>query len=505
MTASGALKRNRSGVARAMPFSVSSPSDPAGYPPNASIPQKNVKTFPASSARPARIHGQLRGQRVLFILALAYLTACASSGPVEVTPPAPAAESPYIVHPLSGYPLTVGSELESQTNAAFAVLRSASAQDLEQGAGTAAAAALLEEDPGFHPARVLEAQNAFLLGRYREVADALAPVADELPDYIACQLVLGAAYEQLGDLRRALASFTGIAGRDALAETRRQEIQPRVIDALFKQLEDAMDRRRPDLAEEALAALEPLLEPENSEWLDAQLLVAVTQEDRHRELELLRQLVVREPADDLLERLGDLELEIGEIRRGLEIFEDLALRPDAPLIFEEKAQRARFLWRLEQLPEHVQEIRLKGEIDRADLADLLYWLVPSVRYAKVTNPPIATDILDHPRRKEIVRVLNLGFLDVDTALHRFSPEEPASRSASLSALLALMLWDRSEYSCLQDVDTRDLTGGDLLVCAKAAQCGLIPEPADCLPRAGLSGSEAIELFRRALDLLAPAG
>ena len=38
------------------------------------------------------------------------------------------------------------------------------------------------------------------------------------------------------------------------------------------------------------------------------------------------------------------------------------------------------------------------------------------------------------------------------------------------------------------------------MCAAAARCGLLPEPADCLPGAPLSGAEALELVRRALRL-----
>jgi len=206
-------------------------------------------------------------------------------------------------------------------------------------------------------------------------------------------------------------------------------------------------------------------------------------------------------SDEILERLGDLELEIGDVRAGLEQFEMLAERyPDAPELAE-KVARAKFLWRLELLPPYVQELAKKARLNRAEFATLLYWLVPEVRYAQVSNPPIATDILDHPRREEILRVMNLGLMSIDQTLHRFAPAAPMTRVLALMALIRLLKLSDLEFSCLAEVEATALAGSWTLTCRKAAQCRMIPEEADCLPAAEISGPEALDLFRRCLDLL----
>ena len=159
--------------------------------------------------------------------------------------------------------------------------------------------------------------------------------------------------------------------------------------------------------------------------------------------------------------------------------------------------------RLELLPPFVRQLANAGELDRADFATLLYWLVPGVRYAEVSDPPIATDILDHPRREEIVRVMNLGLVRVDETLHRFSPGDRMTRQGALGALLGLLSLSDREFSCLKPAEAAAIaeSGSRELICGKAAQCRLIPETGDCLPRAAISGPEALDLFRRALDLL----
>ena len=49
-----------------------------------------------------------------------------------------------------------------------------------------------------------------------------------------------------------------------------------------------------------------------------------------------------------------------------------------------------------------------------------------------------------------------------------------------------------------------LNASSFLVCEKAAHCRLVPEAADCLPRAPISGGETLDFFRHALDLLGSA-
>ena len=142
-----------------------------------------------------------------------------------------------------------------------------------------------------------------------------------------------------------------------------------------------------------------------------------------------------------------------------------------------------------------------AQIARADFAVLLYWLAPAVRYGRPATAQIATDVLDDPRREEIVRVINLGLMAVDPSVHRFAPDAPLGRDDALAALLRLLSGAAGGpgASCAEGIAASPRLAGDLL-CAAAARCRLIASAADCLPRATLSGGEALELIRRALDL-----
>ncbi|MCP4654746.1 MAG: hypothetical protein GY856_04920 [bacterium] len=430
------------------------------------------------------------------IPALALLAACASSVPQVTESHIAAGEEPYLTEPLRGYPLTADVEFERRVTEGYGLLK-AGGSLLEIAAG---GRQLLEVDPGFHPARVLLAQVEFVRRNEPATVELLLPVAAELPEYLACQLLLGRAAENTEDLPLAFRSYRQVAELSAAAWERAAELQSEALEVVFARLEHELGRGRIEDAEPHLTWLLRWA-PDERRTLEAERLLAVATGDPEAELAAVRRLAAAEASDEILERLGDLELEIGDVRAGLEQFELLAERyPDDPELAE-KIARAKFLWRLELLPPQVQEVAKKPRLSRADFATLLYWLVPEVRYAQVSNPPIATDILDHPRREEILRAMNLGLMSIDRTLHRFAPAAPATRVLALTALLGLLKLSDLEFSCLADVETTELAGSWALACRKAAQCRMIPEPADCLPAAEISGPEALDLFRRCLDLL----
>lgn len=454
------------------------------------------------------------------ILGLTIFVSCATSSP---PPPSqhriPAADRPYLVDPSVGYPLTADPELERRASGVFAGIVAGAGLSMSQ----SAAEELAKHDANFHPATVLLAQVAFLRQQDRRVLDLLTPVADELPGYVACQLIRGHAAERLGDLSSAYDAFAPVARTSPLAARRRDELGIRAAADAFAHLREAVDRGQLEEAEDQLALLRkyeergedyagesdsdlPAPEAESRRILESRLLIATARHDDQEELEILRSLVVHEPDHrDLVERLADLELEQGRARAALEQLERLLEHGSDDPELVAKVERAKFHWRLQQLPVKIQELSKAGELSRADLASLLYWIIPDVRYAQVNNPPIATDILDSPQRKEIVRVVNLGLLDVDETLHLFRPTESASRALVFSALLGLLDWADRDFPCLAGTAGVKLSRSRHLTCAAAAACGLIPEPADCLPAAPISGAEAIDFFRRTLDLLGATG
>jgi hypothetical protein len=150
------------------------------------------------------------------------------------------------------------------------------------------------------------------------------------------------------------------------------------------------------------------------------------------------------------------------------------------------------------LPQSVQTVAAKSDLNKADFAVLLYWLVPNVRYARPSAGRIATDVLDHPHQEEIVRVVNLGLMDVDPTLHHFSPSATLRRGPALRVLVRTLTSFGQNLTCLGDAKPQ---GAQSAVCAGATGCGLLVEGEECRPGEPLSGAEAVELIRRALKLL----
>jgi hypothetical protein len=136
------------------------------------------------------------------------------------------------------------------------------------------------------------------------------------------------------------------------------------------------------------------------------------------------------------------------------------------------------------------------ELDRGGFAVLVYWLVPQVRYGRGGTARIASDILDDPRREEIARVINLGLLDVDPTVHRFYPNTPLRRSRGLRALARQLGSSGAECAAGVAADP-----GPEESCSVAVRCGLVAAAAECAATDGLSGSEALEMLRRVVDLL----
>lgn len=442
----------------------------------------------------------------LAVLAAGQL-ACTSTGGRAAPPPAradfpglPAADRPYLVDPLLGYPLVVAGDLGARIAGAHAALR----RDLDLARARAAAGELLAVDPGLHPALVLAAQADFAAGDPRRAVAALEPVTAELPGYTAAELLLGRAAELGDEPLTAFAAYRRAAEASELARERVAELQPRAVEIVVHRLRDALARGRLDEADEGLARLRSWA-PGELPTLEAAGDVARAKGDRAAELEAISRLAVLRPDDRALaERWGDLELEAGDPGAGLALFERLAARYPDDREIAGKLDVAKFRWRIAQLPVRVRTAAGGAQVGRGDFAVLLYWLAPAVRYGRSGVARIATDVLDDSRREEIVRVVNLGLMELDPGLHRFNPNTAASRRDALLALLRLVAGGGDGgggrgAACAEGVAATSRPSNDLL-CEAAARCRLIASPADCLPRSPLSGGEALELIRRGLDL-----
>ncbi|MEZ5331350.1 MAG: hypothetical protein R2991_04720 [Thermoanaerobaculia bacterium] len=433
--------------------------------------------------RPERTPSE-RAAAALLAVALA-CAGCAGTGSrpePSARPPVPGDDLGYLVPPLDGYPaalpLTAERELSEAHRALVAEGDTARAEEL--------AARWLEEQPDLAPARVLAAQVAFVRGDAGRVQELLEPVVTREPRYVAAQLVRGRAAEREEDIVAAMGAYFAIREDSPLARASVQRLRGPASEALRRRFDDALGRGRTDLARRALAELEQW-SPNDEPTLEAALALGEAEGDAARALSAARRLAQRRPGDrGILEAQARWELEAGDAGTGLRLLEELAAAyPDDPRL-QDRAAAARFQWRLQLLPATVRPLADGPQLSRGDLAGLLYWLFPSVRYGRAEQATIATDILDHPLRREIARVINLGVMDVEPGLHHFRPLEPATRREALAAVLGLLGESRPPAACLAGAEVR--AGEDSeTVCRLAAVCGLIPAEADCLPQGAISG------------------
>ena len=120
--------------------------------------------------------------------------------------------------------------------------------------------------------------------------------------------------------------------------------------------------------------------------------------------------------------------------------------------------------------------------------------MPQVRNSRPTAGRIATDVLDNPHRDEMVRVVNLGLMEVDPTQHRFFPGSPVRRGAAMRVVLRML----SRFGAASCAGGK-ADGGD--VCEASLACGLLASGDDCQATAPLSGAGGVEILRRSLKLL----
>lgn len=407
-------------------------------------------------------------------------------------PGVPREEREFLLDPTSGYPLLLDDLRQRRIQAAYRDL----VESGETEGALAVAGELLAVDPGLHPALVLAAQAEFVRGGLAAAGDRVRPVVEELPVYTPAQLLLGRTAETLGRLPEAYAAYLAASSDSSFAAARALELLPRTLEILANRIDDALGRGRVEEARRSLDRLQAWA-PGEVPTLEAARRLAVAEGDLAGELQVVSQLTERQPERrDLAERRAFLELEVGDVRQGLEIYRSLAAAHPGDPELAQMLEVAKYRYRLQLLPEEARRLTTEPELTRAQFALLLYWLVPEVRASRPAAARIAVDILDHPHREAITRVANLRLMEVDPTLHRFSPDRPLSRRSALAACLGLLAAADPPPACLAGSAA---PASPEAVCRTAARCLLLADAAECLPQAPVSGREAVELIRRTLD------
>lgn len=356
---------------------------------------------------------------------------------------------------------------------------------------------VLGREPDLPPASLLAAQADFVEGRLGPALARLEPWIEEHPGYTPSRLLEARLAELSGTWIEAHAAYRALAAELPVAARGVDETREPALQALEQELAQALDAGRID---EAAARMERLRRwaPQGSpRILEAEARLARRGGDREAELEALRALhEIGGPEPALAERLAELELEAGDAETGIRLLQGLLDRYPESEQLQEKLASAQLRWRVRLLPEDVQRIVSRPQIGRGEFAALVFWLVPGVRQETGGSLRIATDILEHPLRREIVRVVNLGLMRVDSTTHRFEPDRALQLSEALASLLAVLRSGRGE-SCAEALELHPAPS-ERFLCELGRECDLLDETEACLPGSPLSSEEALALLGRAL-------
>ncbi len=441
--------------------------------------------------------GLLAGVLAVSALALGS-AACRTTAMVE-PPPAVVEREPahvrFLREPLLGYAGNIPVQSRDELAAASRALARG-----EVAMAHRRAEALLGIDPTLLPATVVLAQTHLAAGENDLAASLLAAPLAARPDYTAGQLVYARAVEQTGDAVTAYRAYRRIAALDGVAAERAAALERRAVAELRARIGSAIAAG--GLAE-AAAALDVLREwtPGDRTAVDLGRRLARARGDAEAELAATRKLIAAGASSlELLQRRAALELESGDARTGLELYEQLADRHPGNREIAAGLTAARFAWRTRLLPERVGALVDARRLLRGDFAALTAWLVPGVRTGPTGDTVIVSDILEHPHRREIARLLNLGLMEpADAAIRRFEPDAYMRRGPALATLLRMPGRIGGGAACVGGTGG-PAPGDAAAVCAAALRCRLIASPAECRPERAISGPEAVEALRRALHL-----
>jgi hypothetical protein len=187
--------------------------------------------------------------------------------------------------------------------------------------------------------------------------------------------------------------------------------------------------------------------------------------------------------------LAEIEVGRGRYQEAIVRLDRLARRTKDPR-YERRLEEIKQEWSAANMPPHFRTALESTALTRAELATLLYWTVPSIRFAQnLGAPPIAVDIEEVEGRDEMIRAIALGLYDVDPVTRRVGPFRQIS-AGRLSALLARVLMLRAA-TC-----ARGLTSDRVL-----AACGvtdpLATYPTDALVT-GRDAQKALDQIRSKL-------
>ena len=360
-------------------------------------------------------------KNMLWVAVALVLAACTTTAPAPLPPEVlPAGEDRYLIDPRTGaaetLPPTVATHFEGAWRYALAGQEAEAQRRLDLVRTT---------HPESPPATLLQAFIDIRGNRLDDARRAIARVQESDPDNLPARVYQAEIALRDGDARLAYDLYRRIATMPGAPETaagRVTELEARLFNELVAQAQGASDAEAIRLLREALTFNTGAIEPR---IVLAQKLIAQKQfDDARRELDPLLNVAPDRP--EVQEILAEVDVGRGRYQEAIVRYDRLARRTkDAR--FERRLEEIKNEWSAANMPAHYRAALNSAAVTRADLAVLLYWTVPSVRFAQnLGTPQIAVDIERLAGREEIIRALAMGLFEVDPVTRRVSPHRTVS-------------------------------------------------------------------------------
>lgn len=422
-------------------------------------------------------------QKIAFLLVFAALvTSCA-----PVDPPAPVVtpqgDDRYLIDPRTGYSGTGPAADDRGFENAWRYILAG-----DEAEGRRRLAEVLRKNPGYAPALLAGAALDIRAGRLDEAETSVEALRSSTSHYMAAEVYAAEIATRRGETRRALELYRAIAAQpDAppTANERATQLQAALFNELQEAAKSASDADAVRLLREALAL--------NADAADARVLLAQKLVAQRRYDEARRELAplldTQPDRTEVQEMLAEIDFGRGRFEEAIARYDRLSRRTNEPR-FATRLDEIKREWSLANMPSHFRAAVNSTALTRADFATLLFWTVPSIRFAQnVGAPPIAVDIEEVAGREEMIRAIAIGLYDVDPVTRRVSPFRTVT-AGRLAQTAARVLQLRSA-PCARGI------AQDQVLAACGVRHSLHNVPTD----ASVTGAEAQALLEQIAKLL----
>jgi len=375
----------------------------------------------------------LSQRNILFLLAAVLVVA--SCAPTQAPPPVvtPSGEERYLIDPRAGFSDMVPVKVDRRFDQAWHF--HLAGNDVE-------ARHMLDEialrNPNYFPAQMALAAIDIRADQFDAAADRIERVKALAGDNYLPPFIYEAEIAiRRQDTRTALNIYRALAQRErppAIVAERVSQLENAMFNELFTAAKTANDAEAIAYLREALTIQRNA--PDVRVMLVQRLVAQKQFDEARRELE---PLISTDPGrNEVQEALAEIDLGRGRFEDAVKRYERLSARTRDPR-YAQRLEQIKSEWSSQNIPAYVHEAGQTESLSRADFAVLLYWTVPSIRFAQNLNtPPIAIDVADVAGRDEVVRAIAIGLYEVDAVTRRVSPGRPISASR-LTILTARVL------------------------------------------------------------------